>query len=166
MIVLHRMITMKLNKYTLLALALFAFSFTYATGPGPVFKDVSLNALWQNYDGLEKAIFSANVATAKTSASKLADAAKTLKNFPAISTETQAIATSTTIDAQRKHFALLSKLLTPVFKSSGLTSGSLYVAHCPMYNGGSDWLTAEKEVKNPFYGSQMPECGKITEAIK
>ena len=40
--------------------------------------------------------------------------------------------------------------------------------HCPMANNGkgADWLSKENEVKNPYYGSMMLGCGKVTETIK
>jgi hypothetical protein len=37
-----------------------------------------------------------------------------------------------------------------------------------MYNNGkgADWLSKEKEIKNPYYGSQMLNCGSVEETIK
>ena len=31
---------------------------------------------------------------------------------------------------------------------------------------GADWLSKENVVKNPYYGSMMLGCGKVTETIK
>jgi len=42
---------------------------------------------------------------------------------------------------------------------------AIYLDHCPMYKGGSDWLSREKEIKNPFYGSMMLSCGSVQETI-
>jgi len=36
----------------------------------------------------------------------------------------------------------------------------LFVAHCPMVN--ADWLQTEREISNPYYGSEMLRCGAIT----
>jgi hypothetical protein len=30
----------------------------------------------------------------------------------------------------------------------------------------ANWLSKEKEVKNPYYGSKMMNCGKTIETIK
>jgi hypothetical protein len=42
----------------------------------------------------------------------------------------------------------------------------VYYDHCPMYKGGADWLSQEKPIKNPFYGSMMLSCGSVQETIK
>jgi hypothetical protein len=34
------------------------------------------------------------------------------------------------------------------------------IAHCPMVDG--DWIQEGKEVRNPYYGSEMLECGEVT----
>ena len=45
---------------------------------------------------------------------------------------------------------------------------TIYVQHCPMAdnNKGADWLSAEKEIKNPYFGSSMLTCGEVTKEIK
>ena len=39
----------------------------------------------------------------------------------------------------------------------------IYIQHCPMANNnkGADWLSKEKEVKNPYFGSSMLSCGEV-----
>jgi hypothetical protein len=34
-----------------------------------------------------------------------------------------------------------------------------------MYDGGSAWLSMEEDIKNPYYGSQMLNCGKVQREI-
>lgn len=38
-----------------------------------------------------------------------------------------------------------------------------YVQHCPMANNnkGADWLSKEKEIRNPYFGSSMLSCGEL-----
>jgi hypothetical protein len=31
---------------------------------------------------------------------------------------------------------------------------------------GGDWLSTEKEIRNPYYGDEMLECGRVAEEIK
>ncbi|ASS50873.1 MAG: mercury transporter [Candidatus Fluviicola riflensis] len=69
------------------------------------------------------------------------------------------------IEHQREHFVLLSKNLYSVVKVLKADQ-TIYYQHCPMYNGGADWLSKENAVKNPYYGSSMLTCGKTTETIK
>jgi hypothetical protein len=71
------------------------------------------------------------------------------------------------IAKQRSAFTTLSKNMYALIKvSKQLTT--TYYQHCPMYNNGkgADWLSKEKEIKNPYYGSQMLNCGSVEETIK
>ena len=45
------------------------------------------------------------------------------------------------------------------------TEMKLYEQFCPMYDGGSAWLSMNKEVRNPYYGSSMLNCGKVQREI-
>jgi hypothetical protein len=67
------------------------------------------------------------------------------------------------IEDQRKDFALLSNdvhNLTKMFK----TDKKLYQDYCPMYDQGKSgyWISETKDIKNPYYGSEMLTCGGIT----
>ena len=71
------------------------------------------------------------------------------------------------ISHQREHFDMISKDMYDLVKASK-PSQTLYVAHCPMYNDnkGANWLSEVKEIKNPYLGKKMPDCGKVQEEIK
>lgn len=75
-----------------------------------------------------------------------------------------AIAAINSLEKQRVQFAALSAHLYPVVKAGG-AGRQLYYQHCPMFEEGADWLSQEKTVRNPYYGSQMLTCGKTTETI-
>ena len=68
------------------------------------------------------------------------------------------------IDHQREHFKILSKDVTDMVAITG-TENTLYQQFCPMYDGGSNWLSRSKDVKNPYYGSKMLTCGKVQKEI-
>jgi len=40
-----------------------------------------------------------------------------------------------------------------------------YEQFCPMYDGGTAWLSTKEEIRNPYYGSQMLKCGKVQREI-
>jgi hypothetical protein len=44
----------------------------------------------------------------------------------------------------------------------------LYHDHCPMArnNQGALWISELKEVKNPYFGAEMLECGRVEEVIQ
>jgi hypothetical protein len=69
------------------------------------------------------------------------------------------------IDHQREHFKTLSQDITDMVAITG-TKSTLYEQFCPMYDGGSTWLSTNKEVSNPYYGSKMLKCGKVQREIK
>ncbi len=68
---------------------------------------------------------------------------------------------------QRDHFINLSKNMYALLKVSKQETPTYY-QYCPMANDGkgANWLSKEDAVKNPYYGSQMLNCGKTVETIK
>lgn len=68
------------------------------------------------------------------------------------------------IDHQREHFKILSKDIMDLVAITG-TEMKLYQQFCPMYEGGSTWLSASNEIRNPYYGSAMLTCGKVQKEI-
>lgn len=63
---------------------------------------------------------------------------------------------------QREHMAVLSKDMSDLAASFG-SDIKLYQAHCPMYNEGKGavWLSAGRDIRNPYYGEEMLTCGSI-----
>lgn len=70
------------------------------------------------------------------------------------------------IQHQREHFETLSQDVYDLVKSVG-GGQKLYVDYCPMYNKGKggNWLSETKEIKNPYLGKEMPECGTVKEEL-
>lgn len=75
-----------------------------------------------------------------------------------------AIAAQKDLEKQRKQLALLSPHLYNVVKAGGVGE-TLFYQHCPMFENGADWLSREKPIRNPYYGSEMLTCGKTTATI-
>lgn len=71
------------------------------------------------------------------------------------------------IDHQREHFSMMSEDVYALAKAFG-GGKTLYHDHCPMYNDnkGAMWLSETLEIRNPYMGSKMPECGKVEEKIQ
>ena len=68
------------------------------------------------------------------------------------------------INHQREHFKILSKDVIDMVAIAG-TKNTLYQQFCPMYDGGSAWLSMSKDIKNPYYGSKMLDCGEVQKEI-
>lgn len=71
------------------------------------------------------------------------------------------------IEHQREHFDILSNDLYDLVKAFG-SRQVLYKYFCSMYNDkeGAIWLSEVKEIKNPYYGKEMLNCGSMEEEIK
>lgn len=90
-----------------------------------------------------------------------------MEQFNAIKAHTEKIAGSMEIEEQRKQFDLLSQAIIKSVKSFGIAEGTLYVQHCPMANDnkGADWLSSDKEIRNPYFGEKMLTCGLVKTTI-
>ena len=71
------------------------------------------------------------------------------------------------IEHQREHLETLSKDMYDLTKTFGIGK-PMYKIFCPMYNNnqGAFWLSDSKEIRNPYFGSEMLTCGEIQEEIK
>lgn len=70
------------------------------------------------------------------------------------------------IDHQREHLVTLSVDLVDLIAIAG-SDTKLYQDHCPMANDkkGAIWLSASKEIQNPYMGTKMPTCGSVQKEI-
>ncbi len=71
------------------------------------------------------------------------------------------------IKHQRSHFVMMGEVVYDLVKNFG-AGRPLYHDHCPMArdNQGAMWISENKEIKNPYFGAEMPECGTVEEVIK
>jgi uncharacterized protein (DUF885 family) len=71
------------------------------------------------------------------------------------------------IKHQREHFDVLSQDIIDLVKATG-SNTTLYEQFCPMYNNkkGASWLSQSKDIKNPYYGKEMPDCGELKAEFK
>lgn len=91
---------------------------------------------------------------------------KELKDIIEDATEHAEHIAKSPIDHQREHFDVLSKDVIDLIAITG-TDKTLYQDFCPMYNNkkGAQWLSESKEIKNPYYGSEMLTCGSVQKQI-
>ncbi len=70
------------------------------------------------------------------------------------------------LDHQREHFDVLTEDVNDIISLLG-TEKTLYLQFCPMYNNnkGGKWLSAKKEIKNPYFGAKMLKCGTVQKQI-
>jgi DNA/RNA endonuclease G (NUC1) len=73
------------------------------------------------------------------------------------------LAKQTDLEKQRKAFEVVSIMAWNAVKNSAPMNQSLIYQYCPMKN--AYWISNEETIRNPYYGSQMLDCGKVSEKI-
>ncbi|RYJ37659.1 Mercuric transport periplasmic binding protein MerP [Flavobacterium anhuiense] len=86
-----------------------------------------------------------------------------MKVVKKLTADAKSISSTTDLKKQRETFKSLSKSTYDLIKVSNPTE-PIYKQYCPMAD--ADWLSKEKAVKNPYYGSSMLTCGNVVETIK
>ncbi len=132
------------------------------------FKDDKLQKIYSSYILLKDALVATKMEEAKTAAKTLSEELKNYTGCENTSITADKIENAKDIVTQRKEFTALSSDVIAMFKHAELSNGTIYVQHCPMANKGEggDWLASEKKIQNPYYGSEMMECGAVLEEIK
>ncbi|MCJ7582437.1 MAG: efflux RND transporter periplasmic adaptor subunit [Candidatus Aminicenantes bacterium] len=72
------------------------------------------------------------------------------------------------IENQRKEFAFFNLTFYKSLKAFGLSNVTAYYQFCPMAldNTGAYWFSDSEEIRNPYFGDVMLECGETKEIIK
>lgn len=161
-----------MKKIILAAITAFTFIHTsYA-------QENTLSPILTAYYGVKDALVSgdANAASAKASELLAAISHVDMTALPAkqhtvfmsvkdkLSFDARHISEMKKIDHQREHFASLSNNMVTLAKGAHLSQSPIYQDYCPMKK--SSWLSQEQPIKNPYYGSSMLTCGKVTETIQ
>jgi len=71
------------------------------------------------------------------------------------------------IEIQRENFSDITAGVYEMVKTFNANEEEVYYAYCPMAfnNTGGYWLSDEKEIRNPYFGSKMLKCGSVKETI-
>ena len=85
-------------------------------------------------------------------------------NLDALRKDASQIAESRSIEKQRESFNGLSDNMIALAQKFKLADDSVYVQFCPMAD--ASWLSAEKEIRNPYYGASMLKCGSVKKVLK
>ncbi|MEZ5023230.1 MAG: efflux RND transporter periplasmic adaptor subunit [Chitinophagales bacterium] len=90
-----------------------------------------------------------------------------MEKFKALQSHGKALISSSVIEKQRDQFYFLSQTLINTLRAFGVSNDTFYVQHCPMANNdeGAEWISKDKEVKNPYFGEKMLKCGFIQDTI-
>jgi Cu(I)/Ag(I) efflux system membrane fusion protein len=142
----------------------------------------ALQPLYEQYFTLESALASDNFEKAKKAGAEMKTALSKvnmnafkgeshtiwMQHSSALNEHLQHINHNGDIDALRLSFISISKYMITLTESFDPFDGTIYLQHCPMAdsNKGADWLSLEKEIRNPYFGEAMLTCGETKKTIK
>lgn len=136
-----------------------------------------------NYYALKDALVATDAVRTDAAASKLLSAAENFKHntgdkpeakelhpqLQTVMTESEAIITAKadSIEIKRAHFSAVSDAMYKLLQLAGLRHSDVYQQYCPMalHDKGAYWLSAESEIKNPYFGKKMLECGEVRDSL-
>ncbi|MFS4416279.1 efflux RND transporter periplasmic adaptor subunit [Maribacter sp. 2307ULW6-5] len=140
---------------------------------GPEDVNKPLGELVQHYFLLKDAMVADNYKTAMTYVEEFnlkftAVKKQSISNGESLDKELTKMSNSTDLKSLRSSFKGFSKALITMLKAQNEFHSTLYVQFCPMAdnNSGALWLSAEKEIRNPYFGKQMLQCGSIRKILK
>jgi Skp family chaperone for outer membrane proteins len=137
----------------------------------------ALNNVLSGYFGVKNALITGKATTVNSKAKDLLTALKDVradelnaeqktlwtKYADKLEFDSRHISESSDIAHQREHFANLSKNMFEVVKGFKANTSTVYEQYCPMKK--ATWLSETATIKNPYFGNQMPNCGKTTATI-
>lgn len=151
--------------------ALFTAIFVQTASAQDKSKPVIPTDLLSHYYQIKDALVAGDAKQAASNAAKFIKSANSIdtnkiaqNNINALVKDADNIIRMKILDSQREHFANLSINMATVAKAVKLTTEPVYYVHCPMKK--TYWLSKEKAIKNPYYGSSMLTCGEVTEIIR
>ncbi len=125
----------------------------------------SANAVISDYLHLKDVLVASDPVKAGEAAAKLSASVASAGDFkqkPALEKQLKTLAALKDLEKQRAAFAPLSELVYAYAQNAPHTD-PLYYQYCPMKK--SHWLSAESEIRNPYYGSKMLACGSVKETL-
>ncbi len=130
-------------------------------------KDANSDRAYDQYLHLKDVLVLSDSTQAQAAAKDLAITLREINGCENTAVMADKIASGLSLKDQRVNFTSLSADLIDMFKHAEITSGSMFVQYCPMANDGDGgyWLASETEVRNPYYGDEMLNCGEVKETI-
>lgn len=131
-------------------------------------KDSATDEVFNHYIDLKDALVASNTSQSQAAAKVLANALNKIDGCQNTAVMANNIANTSDLKVQRFNFTALSSDIIAMLKHTEIVSGSMFVQYCPMANDGDGgyWLASETEIRNPYYGEQMVNCGEVKDTLK
>ncbi len=130
------------------------------------------NRLLTSYMELKDALVNSDQAKVREYSEKALKDLITLKNksgkesqpfYESLQKNLDGMIKSPDLKTQRDTFVILSEQMITVALEIKEKAQDLFVQYCPMANQdrGAQWLSWEREIRNPYYGDAMLTCGEV-----
>ena len=131
------------------------------------FKDEKMSPVYGHYNHVRMALVNSDAAEAQSGGKMLVEALQNANGSTEALEAAQKIAQADDLNVQRTAFSNLSDAMEGMMRGA-LSSGEVYKQFCPMaFEGkGGYWLASSKEIRNPYYGDKMLNCGSVKDTIK
>lgn len=170
-----------MKRIILLTLTVAILAFSANAQPPEKIDEVlvsQISAALKGYFDVKNALVDSNAETASTAADSLVEKLAAIddtkmtstqsavwgKRSTALKKDASHIAKNKEISHQREHFETLSINMYAVIKAIAANSADVYLHYCPMKK--ASWLSESKEVKNPYFGKKMLDCGDVKATLK
>jgi Protein of unknown function (DUF3347) len=84
-----------------------------------------------------------------------------------LATSAGTLGTKTDMEARRKEFNGITDALWNLTRTVKFSGEKIYYQYCPMAfnNQGAYWLSKDKTIRNPYFGSKMLSCGETQDSV-
>jgi hypothetical protein len=84
-----------------------------------------------------------------------------------ISGSAKGLAGEKDLSAKRKEFEMIADAMWSLTRTVRYDGQKVYWQYCPMAfnNKGAYWMSNEREIKNPYFGHDMLECGEVQDSL-
>jgi hypothetical protein len=145
--------------------------------------NTSYNKMLAAYISVKDALVASDTSKASAAARQLAIAAdslrvneikgdsmlkETARNFAStVSSSALGLAGEPDIKAKRKEFQMIADAMWTLTQTVQYDGQKLYWHYCPMAfnNSGAYWLSNERQIRNPYFGNEMLECGSVQDSL-
>jgi hypothetical protein len=125
------------------------------------------NNILDKYYGVKNALVNSDAKAATAAISDLQSAIKAESPFKQkdnLNNTVNELAKANDLEKQRSVFNNVSTIMWQIVKNTDKVNQPVYYQYCPMKK--AYWLSDAADIKNPYYGSAMLTCGKVSETKK
>ncbi|MDH7447887.1 DUF3347 domain-containing protein [Aquimarina sp. 2201CG14-23] len=133
-----------------------------------VFTDEITGKIYSQYLNIKRGLVNSNYKVVQQEAKKLENLIEESEGTKQLKATAKLIALTKDVKKQRDFFVTLTEETAKLVSEADITSGEVYKQYCPMaFKGeGGFWLSDSKEIRNPYYGDKMLQCGSVNQTIQ